>query len=150
MEMSKNTDNNRNRVRHRLLPFLISSATFLKSVNIWDTPSTSRPESTSRTRKAIMSRRTNGQFSRIPMSLSLTSRPLTLCRKSVGMSDATRTAGAKQLPSRACSIAPIAAARCMSTAPTTASVFLNIPVPNTAKPLMSVSRTQRSIHIPRH
>ena len=51
------------------------SATFLKSVNIWDTPSTSRPESTSRTRKAIMSRRTNGQFSRIPMKLSLTSRP---------------------------------------------------------------------------
>ncbi|MBT2159525.1 hypothetical protein KK449_18240 [Clostridioides difficile] len=37
---------------------------------------------------------------RIPMSLSLTSRPLTLCRKSVGMSDATRTAGAKQLPHR--------------------------------------------------
>ncbi len=32
----------------------------------------------------------------------LTSRPLTLCRKSVGMSDATRTAGAKQLPSQAC------------------------------------------------
>ena len=87
-------------------------ATFLKSVSIWDTPSTSRPESTSRTRKAIMSRRTNGQFSRIPMSLSLTSRPLTLCRKSEGMSDATRTAGAKQLPSRVCSIAPIAAARC--------------------------------------
>ena len=77
-----------------------TSATFLKSVNIWDTPSTSRPESTSRTRKAIMSRRTNGQFSRIPMKLSLTSRPLTLCRKSVGMSDATRTAGAKQLLDR--------------------------------------------------
>lgn len=38
------------------------SATFLKSVNIWDTPSISRPESTSRTRKAIMSRRTNGRF----------------------------------------------------------------------------------------
>ena len=35
------------------------SATFLKSVNIWDTPSISRPESTSRTRKAIMSRRLN-------------------------------------------------------------------------------------------
>ena len=87
------------------------SATFLKSVNIWDTPSISRPESTSRTRKAIMSRRTNGQFSRIPMKLSLTSRPLTLCRKSVGMSDATRTAGAKQLPSQACFIVPIAAAR---------------------------------------
>lgn len=45
-----------------------------------------------------MFRRTNGQFSRIPMILSLTSRPLTLCRKSVGMSDATRTAGAKQAP----------------------------------------------------
>ena len=66
-------------------------------------------------------------FLRIPMKLSLTSRPLTLCRKSVGMSDATRTAGAKQLPSRAYSIAPIAAARCMSTAPTTASAFLNTP-----------------------
>ena len=35
------------------------SATFLKSVNIWDTPSISRPESTSRTRKVIMSRRPN-------------------------------------------------------------------------------------------
>ena len=54
-------------------------------------------------------------------------------KKSVGMSDATRTAGAKQLPSQACFIVPIAAARCMSTVPTTASVFLNIPVPNTAK-----------------
>jgi len=55
------------------------------------------------------------------------------CRKSVGMSDATRTAGAKQLPSQACFIAPIAAARCMSTAPTTASVSLNIPAHSTAK-----------------
>ena len=45
------------------------------------------------------------------------------------MADATRTAGAKQLPSQACFIVPIAAARCMSTVPTTASVFLNIPVP---------------------
>jgi len=63
----------------------------------------------------------------------LTSRPLTLCRKSVGMSDATRTAGAKQLPSRAYSIAPIAAARCMSTAPTTASAFLNTPAHSTPK-----------------
>ena len=34
---------------------------------------------------------------------------------------------------QACFIVPIAAARCMSTVPTTASVFLNIPVPNTAK-----------------
>ncbi len=31
---------------------------------------------------------------------AIISRPLTLCRKSVGMSDATRTAGAKQLPHR--------------------------------------------------
>ena len=46
-----------------------------------------------------------------------------LVQKIRGMSDATRTAGAKQLPSQACFIAPIAAARCMSTAPTTASVF---------------------------
>ena len=48
-----------------------------------------------------------------------------LVQKSVGMSDATRTAGAKQLPSQACFIVPIAAARCMSTAPTTASAFHN-------------------------
>ena len=33
------------------------------------------------------------------------------------------------LPSQDCSIVPIAAARCMSTAPTMASGFLNIPVP---------------------
>ena len=59
-------------------------------------------ESNSISNQAIMSRRTNGRFSRIPMKLSLTSRPLTLCRKSVGMSDATRTAGAKRLPSQAC------------------------------------------------
>ena len=86
-----------------------------------------------------------GQFSRIPMKLSLTSRPLTLCRKSVGMSDATRTAGAKQLPSRVCSIAPIAAARCMSTVPTTASVFLNIPVPNTAKSQLESSARHSTV-----
>ena len=72
-------------------------------------------------------------YKRQPMSLSLTSRPLTLCRKSVGMSNATGTAGAKQLPSQACFIVPIAAASSMSTVPTKASVFLNIPVPNTAK-----------------
>ena len=40
-----------------------------------------------------------------------------------------QTAGAKRLPSQACSIVPIAAARCMSTAPTMAGGFLNIPVP---------------------
>ena len=40
-----------------------------------------------------------------------------------------QTAGAKQLPSQAYSIVPIVAARCMSTAPTMASGFLNIPVP---------------------
>jgi site-specific DNA recombinase len=80
-------------------------------------------------------------------AISLTSRPLTLCRKSVGMSDATRTAGAKQLPSQACFIVPIAAARCMSTAPTTASVFLNIPVPNTAKSqLEQLCTTQHRIN----
>ena len=130
---------------HYTAGVLPPSATFLKSVNIWDTPSISRPESTSRTRKAIMSRRTNGRFLRIPMSLSLTSRPLTLCRKSVGMSDATRTAGAKQLPSQACFIVPIAAARCMSTAPTTASVFLNIPVPNTAKSQLESSARHSTV-----
>ncbi len=37
------------------------------------------------------------------------------------------------LVQKICFIVPIAAARCMSTVPTTASVFLNIPVPNTAK-----------------
>ena len=68
-----------------------------------------------------------------PDALSLTSRPLTLCRKSVGMSDAIRTAGAKQLPSQACFIVPIAAARCMSTAPITASAFLNTPAHSTQK-----------------
>ena len=128
------------------------SATFLKSVNIWDTPSTSRLESTSRTRKAIMSRRTNGRFLRIRTKPLLTSRPLTLCRKSVGMSDATRTAGAKQLPSQACFIVPIAAARCMSTVPTTASVFLNIPAPNgfsaglmfSRKPMNKCSRRKKN------
>ena len=98
-----------------------------------------------KTRKAIMSRRTNGRFSKIPMKLSLTSRPLTLCRKSVGMSDATRTAGAKQLPSQACFIVPIAAARCMSTVPTTASVFLNIPVPNTAKSQLESSARHSTV-----
>ena len=79
------------------------------------------------------------------MKLSLTSRPLTLCRKSVGMSDATRTAGAKQLPSQACFIVPIAAARCMSTVPTTASVFLNIPVPNTAKSQLESSARHSTV-----
>ena len=86
-----------------------------------------------KTRKAIMSRRTNGRFLRIRTKPLLTSRPLTLCRKSVGMSDATRTAGAKQLPSQACFIVPIAAARCMSTAPITASAFLNTPAHSTQK-----------------
>ena len=58
------------------------SSTILKSVSIWDTPSISRPESISRIRKAIMCRRTNGRFLRIPMKPSLTKRPLTLHRKS--------------------------------------------------------------------
>ena len=98
-----------------------------------------RQLSSSGWRKAIMSQRTNGQFSRIPMNLSLTSRPLTLCRKSAGMSDDTRTAGAKQLPSLACSIVPIAAARCMSTAPITASAFLNTPAHSTPKFLVGHS-----------
>ena len=59
-------------------------------------------ESNSISNQAIMFRRTNGRFLRIRTKPLLTSRPLTLCRKSVGMSDATRTAGAKQLPSQAC------------------------------------------------
>ena len=63
----------------------------------------------------------------------LTSRPLIWCRKSVAMYGAIQTAGAKQLPSQAYSIVPIAAARCMSTAPTTASAFLNTPAHSTPK-----------------
>ena len=51
----------------------------------------------------------------------------------------------KQLPSRACSIAPIAVARCMSTVPTTASVFLNIPVPNTAKSQLESSARHSTV-----
>ena len=56
-------------------------------------------------------------------------RPLIWRRKSAAMYGVIQTAGAKRLPSQACSIVPIAAARCMSTAPTMASGFLNIPVP---------------------
>ena len=51
----------------------------------------------------------------------------------------------RELPSRAYSIAPIAAARCMSTAPTTASVFLNIPVPNTAKSQLESSARHSTV-----
>ena len=57
------------------------------------------------------------------------SRPLIWCRKSAAMYGVIQTAGAKRLPSQVCSIVPIAAARCMSTAPTMAGGFLNIPVP---------------------
>ena len=64
---------------------------------------------------------------------TLGGRPLTLCRKSATMYGAIQTAGAKQLPSQACFIVPIAAARCMSTAPTTASAFLNTPAHSTPK-----------------
>ena len=70
-----------------------------------------------------------GRSLRIPMKPLSTSRPLIWCRKSAAMYGVIQTAGAKQLPSQACSIVPIAAARCMSTAPTMASGFLNIPVP---------------------
>ena len=66
---------------------------------------------------------------RIPMKPLSTSRPLIWCRKSAAMYGVIQTAGAKQLPSQAYSIVPIVAARCMSTAPTMASGFLNIPVP---------------------
>ena len=61
-------------------------------------------------------------FRRIPMSHTLTSRPLTLCRKSVECQTGYRTAGAKQLFTGLLYCA-IAAARCMSTVPTTASAF---------------------------
>ena len=66
---------------------------------------------------------------KIPMKPLSTSRPLIWRRKSAAMYGVIQTAGAKRLPSQACSIVPIAAARCMSTAPTMASGFLNIPVP---------------------
>ena len=51
----------------------------------------------------------------------------------------------RELPSQACFIVPIAAARCMSTAPTTASVFLNIPVPNTAKSQLESSARHSTV-----
>ena len=70
-----------------------------------------------------------GRSLRIPMKPLSTSRPLIWRRKSAAMYGVIQTAGAKRLPSQACSIVPIAAARCMSTAPTMASGFLNIPVP---------------------
>ena len=89
----------------------------------------SRPASTLRTRKATMFLRTNGRSLRIPMKPLSTSRPLIWRRKSAAMYGVIQTAGAKQLPSQAYSIVPIVAARCMSTAPTMASGFLNIPVP---------------------
>ncbi len=44
-------------------------------------------------------------------------------RKSAAMYGVIQTAGAKRLPSQVCSIVPIVAARCMSTAPTMASGF---------------------------
>ena len=79
--------------------------------------------------KATMFLRTSGRSLRIPMKPLSTSRPLIWCRKSAAMYGVIQTAGAKQLPSQAYSIVPIVAARCMSTAPTMASGFLNIPVP---------------------
>ena len=80
-------------------------------------------------KKSTMFLRTNGRSLRIPMKPLSTSRPLIWCRKSAAMYGVIQTAGAKRLPSQAYSIVPIAAARCMSTAPTMASGFLNIPVP---------------------
>ena len=89
------------------------------------------------------------RYQAFPFPLSLTSKPLTLCRKSVGMSDATRTAGAKQLPSQACFIVPIATARCMSTAPTTASAFLNTPAHSTQKFLAGHSARPSTVSMKR-
>ena len=63
--------------------------------------------------------------------LSLTSRPLTLCRKSVGMSQLPGQLGRSSLPSQALFV-PVARPRCVPV-PTTASVFLNIPVPQYTK-----------------
>ncbi|MBT2146416.1 hypothetical protein KK437_02225 [Clostridioides difficile] len=69
---------------------------------------------------------------RIPMSLSLTSRPLTLCRKSRECQTLPGRLG-RSSSSQACFIVPIAEARCMSTVPTTASAFLNTPAHSTQK-----------------
>ena len=80
-------------------------------------------------KKSTMFLRTNGRSLRIPMKPLSTSRPLIWRRKSAAMYGVIQTAGAKRLPSQDCSIVPIAAARCMSTAPTMARGFLNIPVP---------------------
>ena len=80
-------------------------------------------------KKSTMFLRTNGRSLRIPMKPLSTSRPLIWRRKSAAMYGVIQTAGAKRLPSQVCSIVPIVAARCMSTAPTMAGGFLNIPVP---------------------
>ncbi len=91
--------------------------------------------------------RTNGRSLRIPMKPLSTSRPLIWRRKSAAMYGVIQTAGAKRLPSQACSIVPIAAARCMSTAPTMARGFLNIPVSNYTKvPCGTLCPTQHRIN----
>ena len=115
------------------------------SVNISVIPSISRPESTLRTRKAIMSRRTNGRFSRIPTKPLSAKRLSTLHRKSEARSDDTPMDGAKLLPSQACSTVPIAAARCMSTALTTASVSLNTLAHSTQKSLVERSARHSTV-----
>ena len=86
-------------------------------------------EKTPTTPGTAMKKKEDGRSLRIPMKPLSTSRPLIWRRKSAAMYGVIQTAGAKRLPSQACSIVPIAAARCMSTAPTMASGFLNIPVP---------------------
>ncbi len=57
-----------------------------------------------------------------------------------------QTAGAKQLPSQDCSIVPIVAARCMSTAPTMERGFPNIPVPIIPKFRVGHYATQHRIN----
>ena len=115
------------------------------SVNISVIPSISRPESISRTRKAIMCRRTNGRFSRILMKPLSAKRLSTLHRKSEARSDDTPMDGAKLLLSQACSTVPIAAARCMSTALTTASVSLNTLAHSTQKSLVERSARHSTV-----
>ena len=72
-------------------------------------------------------------ISRTPMRPLLIRQPLTTCSVSGAMSGATRTVGARPIPLPALCTAPTAAARCTSTAPTTASVSRSTPAPGIVK-----------------
>ena len=96
-------------------------------------------------KKSHYARRTNGRFSRIPTKPLSAKRLSTLHRKSEARSDDTPMDGAKLLPSQACSTVPIAAARCMSTALTTASVSLNTLAHSTQKSLVERSARHSTV-----